>query len=214
MSADYKYINCPNEKDLELFSLTASNEIITNKIHNHLSSCRECQKKIIRLQTFYRILSKELDKPFSPASLDLCKELSPKTVKYGMLICTPHPGKNNHHGKAYLATLVFSANGDANKKKLSDYNLPADHIGVMLYTDPKQDKLLMIFCGKEEHKFAQWRVSIPGILEHVTLNAVGGTRINLLNFDLLNNHLFYFKSSNKIHSQLDIINKIQSVLSL
>lgn len=195
MSIDKNNILCPSRRELEVYYLTASASTQHLKIKFHLYGCTKCMKKLQAITTFYKIFYAELHRPPLPSVLDFCKQAAPKGTKYGLLICSPHPEKNNHYGNAYWATLAFSANGNISQNKLSDFRLPKGYIGVMTYTDIKLHKLLLFVYSSDKHTLAHYRISIPGILEKAFLNPLGAVKIDLLNFELLNNHLFYLKQT-------------------
>lgn len=213
MSVEKKNSSCPSHKELELFYLTPNAATKIKKIQRHLLHCLRCKQEISRIKRFYQILSAELEKPIFPNVLDFCKQIAPKWTQYGLLICSPHPEKNNHHGKAYRATLAFSVNGTITQKKLTDYNLPAGHIGVMFYTDPKLNRLLLFLYSKDEQNFSRWRISIPGILQKTILNPSGAVNIESLNFELLINHLFYFQKASANSASKHAMKQIQATLS-
>lgn len=213
MSIKKKNVIHPSYREIELFYLNPSTCIIAKKNRDHLYSCPLCQKRLKQIAAFYQILHAEIKKSINPSILDFCKKLAPKGTKYGLLICSPYPEKNNHNGDAYFATLAFSANGELSPHKLSDFSLPKGKIGIILYADLRLKKLLLLPCSNDISTFSHWDITIPGILEHGVINSMGAVKIDLLNFELLNNHLVYFKHVSNRQAASSILNQLHYFLA-
>lgn len=185
-------LGCPGSRELELFCLGELAAVTTKEfISEHLHLCPRCRRRLRNLESFYAILSRELERPVEPRLLDFCKQRAPKPVKYGLLVCTPLPEKDLGTRKAYLATLAFAANGDGSKTMLTDFTLSSSQIGIMLYSNPAQNELLLFLWSPEAQSGTIGHLHAPGLFPRVEFSPSGAAKIPLLNFDYLHNRLLY-----------------------
>jgi hypothetical protein len=213
MSERHNKYGCPSDRELELFSLDEiASARVRSSINSHLQECPRCSRKSRHFRAFYATLSKELDHSFSPALIDYAKHRAPRSVKYGLLVCEPVSAKNSRKGRAYLATLAFSANGDGSKSRLVDFDLPQNAIGIMLYTDPQRKEMLMFLWSREAGDFDQWWLTIPMLNQKIKFNRLGFSKIPLTNFENLNNHLVYFSIVQEKKSPERVLEKIQNMI--
>jgi hypothetical protein len=213
MSERHSKPGCPRTRELELFCLGELAVVRTRDfITAHLNTCPRCTRKVRNLRAFYAIFSRELEQPITPGLLDYCKKRAYKSVKYGLLVCRPIPEKDKQKGKAYLATLAFSANGDGSKTSLVDFDLSGDQIGVMLYSDPLQNQILMFLWSHSEDETGPSRLYAPGLFEKAEFNLSGAAKIPLTNFEYLDNRLVYFSMSKKPRSRQNVLAKVQDML--
>ncbi len=213
MSERHSKLDCPGTRDLELFCLGELAAVSTrDSINSHLNHCLRCNKKLRNLRAFYTILARELEQPIAPRLIDYCKKRAYKSVKYGLLVCTPIPEKDLEKGKAYLATLAFSANGDGSKSSLVDFDLPGDQIGVMLYSDPLQKVVLLFLWSRGEENYIPCRLHAPGLFEKAEFNLSGAAKISLTNFEHLNNRLVYFSMRRKRRESQKVLAQVQDML--
>ena len=214
MSERHRKVGCPGTRELELYcigELAAARNC--DYISAHIKTCPRCAKRLQNLHTFYTIFKKELEQPIKPVLLDFCKQRSYHKVRYGLLVCRAIPEKDQQHKKAYLATLTFSANGDGSKRCLAEFELTLDQIGVMLYSDPRQNELLMFLCSTPGNSYAPCLLSAPGLFEKVEFNISGVARIPLTSFEHLNNRLIYFTRTVEQPYRSDkILEKVQEMI--
>jgi hypothetical protein len=188
-------LDCPSSRDLELYCLGELAAVTTTKfISTHLTICPRCRRHLRHLQSFYDILSSELDRPVEPRLLDFCKKRAPRPVKYGLLVCNPLPEKDRNRNKAYLTTLAFAANGDGSKTSLVDFTLSREQIGVMLYSDPQNNSLLLFLWNQGEEAEGCWHLQAPGLFDKAEFSPAGAAKIPLTNFEYLHNRLVYFST--------------------
>jgi|GEM_PF-4806268 len=211
MSAVDNKQQCPDPSSLERWYLTTGRP--RNDLHGHIKGCPRCRNRMVQIEIFYRILMKELADGPDPAALDLSKHFAPKTTTYGLLICVPLPGRNDRRGKAYLASMAFSANGNGSTTRLADYPLQPKHIGIMVYTDVANAEQILIARSKDEN-LANWQMSIPGIGGPLILNGAASVRLPLMGLEALHNHLFFFKNIRKQPRAVSVVGQIRSSLSL
>ncbi|HNY89914.1 MAG TPA: hypothetical protein PKY55_15570 [bacterium] len=213
MSERHRKVDCPGTRELELYCLDELTAAETREqIKVHVKSCPRCARKMQNLYAFYAILSEELERPVRPGLLDFCKKRACNKVKYGLLICRPIPEKDRQRGKAYLATLAFSANGDGSKTSLTDFNLSRDQIGVMLYSDPLHNEVSLFLWSKAEGGSAPCRLEAPGLFEKTDFNLAGAAKIPLTNFEYLNNRLLYFSMKKRAAGRPKLVNRVQEML--
>ncbi|HQG46928.1 MAG TPA: hypothetical protein PLG50_14815 [bacterium] len=175
----------------------------------HIEECPRCAKRVRHLHLFYSLFAKELDRPVRPALLDFCKKRAYPSVKYGLLVCRPVPEKDRRTAKAYLATLAFSANGDGSKRTLADFELSRDQIGVMLYSDPLRNQILLFLWGEGDGRAAPCTLEAPGLFDKAEFTPTGAARIPLTNFEFLNNRLLYFGMQGRSRSGRSILARVQ-----
>lgn len=213
MSERHRKVGCPGTRELELYSLDELTAAGTREqVKAHVKSCPRCARKLKNLHAFYAILSDELEKPVRPGLLDFCKKRAHNKVKYGLLICRPIPEKDHQRGKAYLATLAFSANGDGSKTSLTDFDLTRDQIGMMLYSDPLQNEISLFLWSKTVGGCGPCRLEAPGLFEKTDFNPAGAAKIPLTNFEYLNNRLFYFSMKKKPGGRPKLLAQVQELL--
>lgn len=189
-------LGCPGSRELELYCLGELAAVTTTEfISTHLHLCPRCRRRLRNMESFYTILARELERPVEPRLLDFCKQRAPKPVKYGLLVCTPLPEKDRGSSKAYLASLAFAANGDGSKTMLADFTLASNQIGIMLYSNPVQNELLLFLWSPEAQSGRIGYMHAPGLFTRVEFSGSGGAKIPLLNFDYLHNRLLYVASA-------------------
>lgn len=64
-------ISCPDAFNVEKILLEASrNPLVFRAFENHMHGCKKCYRRVRRIQKFYEILEKEMQKPVSPRVVD------------------------------------------------------------------------------------------------------------------------------------------------
>ncbi|HNW59752.1 MAG TPA: hypothetical protein PKI62_08770 [bacterium] len=214
MSEQQRHDGCPGTRELELFCI-GELAAVRNKalLQTHLKECPRCAKKLHHLHTFYTLFAKELDRPVRPALLDFCKKRAYTSVKYGLLVCRPVPEKDRRMGKAYLATLAFSANGNGSKRSLVDYELSSDQIGIMLYSDPQHHEILLFLWGQGDGRSAPCELDAPGLFAKAEFTPAGAARIPLTDFEHLNNRLLYFYTQSRSRSRRRLLARVQEMVA-
>ncbi len=189
---------CPSELQLELLCLEEGlSDDEKKRTQMHLQQCEQCREKGRYLEAFYGILNLEISKSISNQVLDFAKSLS-TGIKYGMLICEPIPENKNGHGQAFLAKLVFVANGKDGGKKLSDYDLssiPKYDIALRIMTDHSCNGSLLCIWNRNDKDFHDWKLHIPGMVEDVQFNTIGVARVSEVNIEKLDNKVIFFDIS-------------------
>ncbi len=210
MSERYRPVGCPGTRELELFCIGELAAVRSRaSLQSHIEECPRCAKRVHQLHLFYSLFAKELDRPIRPGLLDFCKQRAYPSVKYGLLVCRPVPEKDRQAAKAYLATLAFSANGDGSKRTLADFELSSDQIGVMVYSDPQRNQLLLFLWGEGDGRCAPCTLEAPGLFARAEFTPAGAARIPLVNFEFLNNRLFYFGMQGRSRSRQKILARVQ-----
>ncbi|HPI71857.1 MAG TPA: hypothetical protein PK843_05275 [bacterium] len=194
--------SCPSRRELELFCLqTGLSRAEKLRVQRHLAQCGKCRRTCRFLDRCNNLLCMEMQRPVANTALDLAKSLAPKQVRYGLLICTPSPDHNQGAAKAYRTQLVFSANGEAGRNKLRDFDLkkiPQGSLALRLYTDPKDEKLLLFLWEPGPRESRPDRLRWSGRRASVSFNRIGAGGMDLSDFSHLDNQLVYFsKSINK-----------------
>jgi hypothetical protein len=214
MSERHSKGGCPGTRELELYCIGELAAVRTKEfIEAHTKICPRCAKKVQNLRAFYAIFAKELDQPAHPGVIDFCKKRAYSSVKYGLLVCRPIPEKDRRQGKAYLATLAFSANGDGSRRCLADFEINGDQIGVMLYSDPLQKELLLFLWSREDEWHTPHRLYAPGLFEEAEFNPAGAAKIPLTSFEFLNNRLIYFSMQRQTRKRQKILARVQEMVS-
>ncbi|NLP12302.1 hypothetical protein GX408_18025 [bacterium] len=193
---------CPSRRELELFCLqTGLSRAEELRVQRHLAQCGKCRRTCRVLDRCNDLLCKEMQRPVANTALDLAKSLAPKRVRYGLLICTPSPDHNQRAAKAYRTRLVFSANGEAGRCKLRDFDLkkiPQGSLALRLFTDPKDQELLLFLWEPEPSESKPDRLRWSGRRAFISFNQIGAGCMAPADFALLDNQLVFFsKAINK-----------------
>lgn len=203
MSKENKALSsCLSRRELELFCLqTGLSQAEKLRVQRHLLRCGKCRRTCRVLDRCNDLLCMEMQRPVTNTALDLAKSLAPKQVRYGLLICTPSPDDNQRAAKAYRTRLVFSANGEAGLNKLRDFDLkkiPQGSLALRLYTDPKDQALLLYLWESEPLESRPDRLRWSGRRASISFNQIGAGCMALSDFSHLDNQLVFFsKAINK-----------------
>jgi len=203
MSKENKALSpCPSRRELELFCLqTGLSRAEKLRVQRHLVQCGKCRRTRRILDRCNDLLCLEMQRPVTNTALDLAKSLAPKQVRYGLLICTPSPDEDQRSAKAYRTRLVFSANGEAGRSKLRDFDLkkiPQGSLALRMYTDPMEQELLLFLWEPEPREGRPDRLRWSGRRASISFNQIGAGCMALSDFSHLDNQLVFFsKAINK-----------------
>jgi hypothetical protein len=186
---------CPSRQELELFCLKANlsrNERL--RVQRHVATCPACRRSYRALDRFYDFLNREIQKPVDSSVLDMAKEIAPHSVRFGLIICTPAPELDIKATKAYRTQLVFSANGDAGRRRLDDYNLKkiaGNQVALRVFTDPVYKEMSVYVwrhSGTEDQRLClRW----SGKAKTLLLSPNGSSSMALTDLAELDNRVFY-----------------------
>ena len=178
----------------------------------------EHYRNIIRdLKKYYGLLCEELNKPVSNKVIDFAKRTGSSKAKYGLILCKPVPEENNRYGSAYLAELVFIANGVRGKKRLDDFDLdsvPAHHIAVRAMTDPGCENTILFLHSSAADDYLNWILNLPGTVEEICFSSAGFTKIPVSEIEKLDGRLFYFGMSSDRPTSKSYIERIRNAIQL
>jgi hypothetical protein len=187
--------SCPSKLDLELYRLDSrlsSSERL--RLQRHLATCSGCRRTLRALNRFYTLLSRERRQPVANAVLDMAKALAPHSVRFGLLIGTPAPELDQKYGKAYRTHLVFSANGDAGRRRLDDYNLhniARNQIALRVFTDPPYQEMAVYLWRHSDDDAQRLCLRWSGRMKTLLLSPNGASAMALTDLSKLDNQVFY-----------------------
>ncbi len=200
MSKENKPLSrCPSRSDLELYSLeTGLSRAEKLRVSRHLAQCVSCRRIFRGLDRFYELLVAEMKKPLTNSALDMTKSFAPKSVRYGLLICTPFPEKNRRFAKAYRTQLVFSANGEPGRRRLRDFDLsklPADCLALRLLTEPDFNEMSLYLWQRNSGADHSCQLLWSDTRQALNFTFVGSSKMALTDFKSLDDRLFYIMKS-------------------
>jgi hypothetical protein len=190
-----KLQSCPSKRELELYRLDSSlSRSERLRVQRHLPTCSSCRRTFSALDRFYDLLFREIQNPVASSALDMAKAMAPHSVRFGLLICTPAPELDIKSAKAYRTQLVFSANGDAGRRRLDDYNLKKiaqDQVALRIFTDPSYQEMSVYLWRHSTTEAQRLCLRWSGKAKTLLLNPNGASTMALTDLTKLDNRVFY-----------------------
>jgi hypothetical protein len=189
---------------LELYRLKANlSRSERMRVQRHVATCASCRRSYRALDRFYDLLYREIQNPVASSVLDMAKGMAPHSVRFGLLICTPAPELDIKSAKAYRTQLVFSANGDAGRRQLDDFNLKKiarDQVALRIFTDPQyQEMSVYLWChsdAQNQRLCLRW----SGKAKTLLLEPNGASSMALTDIAKLDNRVFYLIQAKYLQS--------------
>lgn len=168
------------------------------QVRLHLEDCPSCKRAFRRLERFYDVLDRQVNKPIHNKALDLAKRASAHDVEYGLVICEPMEREPSGEQASYKSKVVFCANGHVvgEHDRLADYrlqDLPKDQIAIRAMSDRAQNKLLLYLWSPGDQHYDGWQLQIAGETEKAQFGPAGTAAIALREIEELGDKVIYFE---------------------